>query len=306
MGPEIERMPGGWHSIASIKGIRATELAILRCTFSSLVVGQEFEVAAIKPSAQDAQAQSTAGLHIDGSMVRYTGLSLKLYLGMAHGLKNYQISAPDWMASERWDITAKLPEGSDTRQIPEMLQTLLRGRFQLKMHRETKDLPVYGLIVKGESKLKESLAEPAAVNEPSRRNVNAAPTASGTGTVVTYGAGSYFTLGDNKFEGKKLPMPIVAEALARFADRPVVDFTELKGSYDFTMEFSPDDFRAMMVRAAIAQGALLSPEVLKLVDASSGDTLFNAVEKLGLKLEPRKAPIEMLMIDQALRTPTGN
>ena len=43
-------------------------------------------------------------------MVRYTGLSLKLYLGMAHGLKNYQISAPDWMASERWDITAKLPE----------------------------------------------------------------------------------------------------------------------------------------------------------------------------------------------------
>ena len=154
--------------------------------------------------------------------------------------------------------------GSDTRQIPEMLQTLLRGRFQLKMHRETKDLPVYGLIVKGESKLKESLAEPAAVNEPSRRNVNAAPTASGTG-----------------------------------------DFTELKGSYDFTMEFSPDDFRAMMVRAAIAQGALLSPEVLKLVDASSGDTLFNAVEKLGLKLEPRKAPIEMLMI-QALRTPTGN
>ena len=272
--------------------------------FSPLIAGPEFEVAAIKPSAQ---AQSTPGLHIDGSMVRYTGLSLKLYLGMAHRVKNYQISAPDWMASERWDITAKLPEGSDTKQIPEMLQTLLRDRFQMKMHRETKDLPVYGLIVKkGESKLKESLADPAAVGEPSQRNVNVAPTASGTGTVVTYGAGSYFTLGDNKFEGKKLPMPIVAEALARFADRPVVDFTELKGSYDFTMEFSPDDFRAMMVRAAIAQGALLSPEVLKLVDASSGDTLFNAVEKLGLKLEPRKAPIQMLMIDQALRTPTGN
>jgi len=290
-----------------MKEIRATELALLLCTFSPVVVGQEFEVATIRPSVPDAQAQSTAGLHIDGSMVRYTGLSLKLYLGMAHRLKNYQISAPDWMASERWDITAKLPEGSDTKQIPEMLQTLLRDRFQLKMHRETKDLPVYGLIVKkGESKLKESLADPAAVGEPSQRNVNVAPAASGTGTVVTYGAGSYFTLGDNKFEGKKLPMPIVAEALARFADRPVVDFTELKGSYDFTMEFSPDDFRVMMVRAAIAQGALLSPEVLKLMDASSGDTLFNAVEKLGLKLEPRKAPIQMLMIDQALTTPTGN
>jgi uncharacterized protein (TIGR03435 family) len=94
--------------------------------------------------------------------------------------------------------------------------------------------------------------------------------------------------------------------LARFADRPVVDMTDLKGNYDFTMEFSPEDFRAMMIRATIAQGSVVSPEVLKLVDASSGDTLFNAVAKLGLKLEPRKAPIEILVIDQALKTPTEN
>ena len=62
----------------------------------------------------------------------------------------------------------------------------------------------------------------------------------------------------------------------------------------------------MMVRAAIAAGATLSPEVLKLLDASSGDTLFNAVEKLGLKLEPRKAPIEALVIEAAQKTPTEN
>jgi uncharacterized protein (TIGR03435 family) len=72
------------------------------------------------------------------------------------------------------------------------------------------------------------------------------------------------------------------------------------------MEFSPEDFRAMMFRAAIAQGTVFPPEVLKLVDASSGDTLFSAVEKLGLKLEPRKAPIEMLVIDRSLKTPTEN
>ena len=101
-------------------------------------------------------------------------------------------------------------------------------------------------------------------------------------------------------------MSTIADALARFADRPVVDMTDLKGNYDFTMEFSPDDFRAMMIRAAIAQGTVLSPDVLKLVDASSGDTLLNAVGKLGLKLELRKAPIELLVIDQALRTPTEN
>jgi uncharacterized protein (TIGR03435 family) len=101
-------------------------------------------------------------------------------------------------------------------------------------------------------------------------------------------------------------MAIIADALARFADRPVVDMTDLKENYDLTMEFSPEDFRAMMMRAAIAQGTVLPPEALKLVDASSGDTLFNAVEKLGLKLEPRKAEIEMLVIDQALKTPTEN
>jgi uncharacterized protein (TIGR03435 family) len=272
-----------------------------------LIFGQEFEVATIKPSAQSTQGQTSAGLHIDGSMVRYSALSLKLYLGMAYSLKNYQISAPDWMASERWDITAKLPDGANPKQVPQMLQALLRDRFQMKMHRDTKELPVYGLIIgKSELKLKESPADPAAGREPPGRSVNVAASGNGAGTTVTYGNGSYFTLGGNKFEGKKLPMTTIADALARFADRPVVDMTDLKGIYDFTMEFSQEDFRAMMIRAAIAQGTILSPEALKLADASSGDTLFNAVEKLGLKLELRKAPIELLVIDQALKTPTEN
>lgn len=282
-------------------------LAALVLLPSLLALGQEFEVASIKPSAPIAQGQPIAGLHIDGAMVRYSALSLKLYLGMAYGLKNYEISAPDWMASDRWDITAKLPDGSDPKQIPEMLQALLRERFQMKMHRETKEFPVYGLIIgKGGLKLKESPADPVAEGREPPNNQSVATGARGAGTVVSYGNGSYLTLADNKFEGKRLPMSTIAAALARFADRPVVDMTDLKGSYDFIMEFSPADFRAMMVRAQIAQGSVIAPEALKLVDASSGDTLFNAVEKLGLKLEPRKAPIEILVIDQSLKTPTEN
>jgi uncharacterized protein (TIGR03435 family) len=288
-----------------MKVIRTVVLLVLAAL---LVFGQEFEVASIRPSAPSAPGQPIAGLHIDGAIVRYSALSLKLYLGMAYNLKNYEISAPDWMASERWDITAKLPDGSDPKQIPEMLQALLRDRFKMKMHRETQDFPVYGLVIgKGELKLKESTADPAAESSESpKQSVNVATSGTGTGTTVTYGNGSYFTLDDNKFKGKKLPMAIISGALARFADRPVVDMTGLKGNYDFTMEFSPEDFRAMMIRAAIAQGSVLPPEVLKLVDASSGDTLFNAVDKLGLKLEPRKAPLEILVIDQALKIPTEN
>jgi uncharacterized protein (TIGR03435 family) len=289
----------------SVRVIRTVALVLLP---SLVALGQEFEVASIRPSAPSVQGQAIGGLHIDGAMVRYSGLSLKLYLGIAYDLKNYQISAPDWMASDRWDITAKLPDGSDPKQIPEMLQALLRNRFQLKMHRETKEFPVYGLIIgKGGLKLKESLADPVAeAGETPTQSVNVAAIGGGAGTIVTYGNGSYLTLGDNKFEGKKLPMSTIAAALARFADRPVVDMTDLKGTYDFTMEFSPEDFRAMMARATIAQGSVVSVDASKLLDASSGDTLFNAVEKLGLKLEPRKAPIEMLVIDQALKTPTEN
>ena len=270
-----------------------------------LILGQEFEVASIKLSAQNAQTQSTAGLHIDRAMVRYSALSLKLYLGLAYGLKNYQISAPDWMTSGRWDITAKLPSGSDVKEIPQMLQVLLRDRFQMKMHREIKELPVYGLVVgKGALRLKESPTDSAAAGP--ERSVNLAPSASGAGTTVSYGNGSYFTFGNNKFEGRKLPMATMADVLARFADLPVVDMTDLKGNYDFTMEFSPEDFRAMMIRTAIAQGTVLSPEVMKVVDASSGDTLFNAVEKLGLRLEHRKAPIDLLVVDEALKMPIEN
>jgi uncharacterized protein (TIGR03435 family) len=73
-------------------------------------------------------------MNVDASMVRYSGLDMKLYLGMAWRLKNYQIVAPDWMTSTRWDIIAKLPQGSTSKQVPEMMQALLRDRFQMKMH----------------------------------------------------------------------------------------------------------------------------------------------------------------------------
>jgi len=270
----------------------------------SLLLAQEFEVASIRPSAQ-AQAP---GIHADSKQVVYSALSLKLYLGIAYKLKNYEISAPDWMASERWDIAAKLPDGSDTKQIPEMLKTLLSNRFRIKLHRETKELPVYALVKgKGELAMKEAPLDPTVEDgSSSKQSVGVGSSGSSPVTTVNYGDGSYFTFGDNKFEGGKLPMAAIAGVLARFADRPVVDMTNLKGKYDFVMEFSPEDFGAMMIRAAVAQGSGVPPDSAKILDASSGDTLFNAVAKLGLVLELRKVPMEVLVVDEASKTPTEN
>ena len=101
----------------------------------------EFEVASIKPSAPGAIDQVRVGLHLDGSQVSCTSLTLKEYMAIAYRVKRYQISGPDWIGSDRFDINAKLPAGSSGKQMPEMLQALLEDRFKMKMHRETTQGP---------------------------------------------------------------------------------------------------------------------------------------------------------------------
>ena len=92
----------------------------------------------------------------------------------------------------------------------------------------------------------------------------------------------------------------------RLPNTPVVDQTELKGSYDFTIEVTPEDYRAMLIRSAVAAGVSLPPEALKLMEGVSGDSFFSAIETLGLKMDRRKAPIDVLVIDHMLKTPTEN
>jgi uncharacterized protein (TIGR03435 family) len=101
-------------------------------------------------------------------------------------------------------------------------------------------------------------------------------------------------------------MTALADMLARFEDRPVVDMTDLKGNYDFTLECTPEDFRAMMIRSAIAAGVTLPPQALSLLDHASDGSLLDALQTLGLKLEPRKAPVEMLVVDHAEKVPSEN
>jgi uncharacterized protein (TIGR03435 family) len=82
--------------------------------------------------------------------------------------------------------------------------------------------------------------------------------------------------------------------------------TGRKGGYTFTLTFTPEEFRAMMIRAAVAAGTTLPPEALRMLDGVSDDSLFSALEALGLKLENRKAPLEVLVVDHILKAPTEN
>ncbi len=269
--------------------------------------GQAFEVASIRPSAPPGGERVDVGVHLDGSQLRCSQLGLKDYLTVAYRVKIYQISGPDWIGSEKFDISAKLPAGAKEDQVPEMMQALLVERFQLKIHREKKDFPVYALTVaKGGLKAapapKDAQPETGEAPKPA---VNVTGGGGPRGVNINLGNGSSFSLADDKFVARKLTMAQLADTLARFEDRPVVDMTGAEGAYDLELAFTPEDYRAMLIRSAVAAGVTLPPEALKLMEAS-GDSLITALEKVGLKLEPRKAPLDVVVIDHMSKTPTEN
>jgi uncharacterized protein (TIGR03435 family) len=269
----------------------------------------EFEVASVKPAPSlSGQPQVNIGLHFDGAQVNITSLALKDYLVMAYQLKNYQVVGPDWVSQDRYSISAKLPAGASRNQIPEMLQTLLTERFQIKMHREPKEFSVYALIVgKGGAKMKEAPIETDG-DQPGQPQpaINVNVSGGRGGVRIDRGRGSYFAFGDNQIEGRKLTMLDFADTLGRFMDRPVIDKTELKGAYDFNIKLTPEDYTAMLIRSALAAGVVMPPEALRALEFSSGDSLSSAIQTLGLKLDARKAPLEVIVVDHAEKTPIEN
>jgi uncharacterized protein (TIGR03435 family) len=120
------------------------------------------------------------------------------------------------------------------------------------------------------------------------------------------GRGASYTFANNRFEARKVTMDQAATILETFMDRRVLDRTGLTKTYDISLDLSADDYRVMLIRAGVNNGAALAPQVLRLLDLPSGDSLTIALEKLGLKLTPGKAPLDVLVIDQANKTPTAN
>lgn len=270
----------------------------------------EFELASIRPSASldDQGGKVDLGVHIDGAQVRFVSFSLRDYLARAYGTSAGMVTGPDWTAVERFDISATLPAGSAPSQFPEMLQALLADRFHVKFHKEKKDLPAYVLLTsKGPPKLKESPPDADADQDEPRGNVSLAATGSAAGVGVNFGHGTSYSLANDRFEVRKMTMTLLATSLTRFADRPIVDMTGLTGKYDFTISLTDEDYQAMLLRAALNTGMTVPQALLRtLSENSSGAGLSDALQQAGLKLESRKAPLDVIVIDDALKTPTPN
>src|SRR6185312_6554636 len=287
--------------------------SLLLCTLTTVAAwGQqpsrpEFEVATIRPSAPSPEATVTARAHIDGAQVRWLSLTLKFYIATAYRLKQYQVSGPDWISSDRFDISATIPAGVSTAQMPEMMQRLIEDRFQVKMHREKKDFPVYALeIDKGGLKIHENAPDPDAAKSDANTPVSSSVSGSAQGVSINFGRGSSYTFANNRFEAKKLTMANVARGLELYTDRPIVDMTDLTGTYDFILAITAEDYQSMLIRAAVTAGLTLPTEALRLLDGATLPSLFDAMQKVGLKLDARKAPLDVVVIDEVRKTPTEN
>jgi uncharacterized protein (TIGR03435 family) len=306
-----------------------------------------FEVATVKPSPPLDMAKLAAdiragkmprlGAHVSASQAEYTYVPLKDLIAIAYKVKAYQITGPPWLATERFDIVAKMPDGASKDDAPKLLQALLEERFKLAAHRDTQERPVLALVAsKDGPKLKESPADTAPIDEnaplkPGEMKIDGPDgpvrvtrNADGSTTVNMGAKGTMTQRMDMQaqtitLESSKVTMAGFADMLTNILQmgggggRQVVDMTELKGNYQVAVEISFADAMAAARAQGInvpmppaSGGAAGASPASAASDPGGGSTVFASVKKLGLRLEPRKAQVEQLVIDHVEKTPTEN
>jgi len=249
---------------------------------ASAAVSPTFEVATVRPN-RSGEARSGADQQPSGR-VNFTNISLYQLVRIAYGVGREEVDRdlivpgkryPSWIESDRWDIVANAPAGTDREQLRTMLRNLLIQQFKLVAQRELREVPVYALVVARADRqlgpqMRPSSADcaalaaafkasgaPPSVNAPLCGRTSASGRVWGTGVLL------------------KDLLPILFLAVGR----PVVDATGLTGPFDLDLKWAPDP--------------LISPD---------GFSLFTAIQdQLGLRLEPRTAPMEVLVIESAER-----
>jgi bla regulator protein blaR1 len=318
-------------SLASL-GVSAFLLALL-LTAGGLVPGwvaiaqtnaatPKFEVASIKPHKSTGRRMFFS---INNQFGRFyaTGPTLRMLIRLAYDVQDSQIvGGPSWIIRDRFDIQAKADSSIDAemRKLPpdqarlvkeHMLQSLLADRFKLTLHRETRNMPIYALVVaKNGPKLQESKV----------------------GSAVPHGGGGpgglvrmRFGGGEQEITSQGTSMSFLAQLLSQQLGRMVVDKTGLSGHYDFTLKWTPDIGRGEMVGGpgpggpgpgapgpGVGGGGPSAAGMAPASDSpdsssdASGPSVFTAVQQqLGLRLKPEKGPVEVLVIDR-VEQPSAN
>ena len=268
-----------------------------------------FEVASVK--ANHSGDHMVSLMNSPSGRFSAKNVSVKMLIRLAYKVQDFQIAGgPGWIDSERYDIEAK-PESSgpdsspapstDDRREAAMeaqrlrIQALLADRFGMTVHHDTKELPVYALVVaKGGAKLHVAAVTPDGAEPPASPNPKG-PMFKGRG----------MRMGRGELSGQSAPLSLLAETLSNQIGRTVVDRTGLTGLYDFTLKWTPDESQPPMF-----PGPREAPEGRppgdRAANADSGPSIFTAIqEQLGLKLESQKGPVPILVIDR-IEKPSEN
>jgi uncharacterized protein (TIGR03435 family) len=230
-----------------------------------------FDVASVKVSGAARANDKTAlkeRIAVEPNALTMTSVRLITCIAWAYGVDEYQVSGPGWLESERYDIVARADGPVPGEELRQILRTLLKERFRLEMHSEQKDLPVYALLPgKGGAKLQAAQGD-------------GKPTLSIDGGSMVF---HNYSLAD------WAKWASVGRAFG--LDRPVVDNTALAGRYNFSMKLADS---GKELKTSLREGQQ-DPAIYR-----------DALRALGLRLELRKGPRQVIVVDHAGKVPTGN
>jgi len=271
--------------------------------------GWAFEVASIKPNKS---GDCRVMMQMQPGQLRATNVTLRLLIRNAYALQDFQISGgPSWMTSDHFDLIAKMPEGFQQTPGPppaaggpptpmqQMMRQLLTDRFKFAAHNETKDAPVYALILARSDgrlgpQITKSEVDCAAVMAAARgRGPGAMPPPGAPGGRGTDNIPCGIRIGPGALTMGGTPLANFAQSLGMFAGRIVLDRTGLTGAYDINLTWTPDQMsqRPPGAPEPLLNGVAVDP---------NGPSLFTAVqEQLGLKLDSQRGPVDTLVIDRA-------
>ncbi len=260
---------------------------------AGVVHGQAtFDVASVKANTSGDRRASLQMNLPDGFTA--TNQTLQALISIIYQMPLYRMSgAPDWLASERFDIAAKADHRITIDEKRQMVRALFEDRFKLKTHRETRDAPIYALVMARTDRklgpdLKPSTLDCAAIIQARQQAGSAAPPPSPADPVPECGTVG----GPTRFRAHGVQMGSFAGTLAAMMRQMIVDETGLTGWFDLDLRMSPEGF----------PGAPINPNPA----ADAPPSVFTAVqEQLGLKLQPRRGPVEMFVIDSVER-PTSD
>ena len=229
-----------------------------------------------------------------------TNIPVRLLLQQAYQVQPFQIiGAPNWIASDRFDIVAKAPDGAPPEQYRPMMRNLLADRFKLKAHMETREMPVYALVLaRADGKLGPNLKSTTTDCEAMARGRRAGappPAPPQPGQPIDCG----FMIGIGTMNAGGMPLADLARSLSGFVNRYVIDKTGLSGRYDFQLTYTPEGRGLPGLPAGAPPIGVEAPPA-----DPNGASLFTVLqEQLGLKLDSQKGPVEVLVVD-SIEQPT--